>query len=259
MKGFVVKTFVLKLVAPFILGGALFGYLDVYRKGWAAATYGGADPWAPFFTALGGVTAPFALALLVAGLVKFFTRRFSFLNVWLTVFLTAVAILGFSSFTVARYKRANAETTQADVMQSCRVSADFSNKASTNEIDSTEKYSGKTWRRIDIYENGFSSLDCYLVAPSGMFGAMSPVDILLAWAAQEGLEQEGIFAIETPYPHSRMVSSKVVEGREVVFEHRIFLFQDSFVLAATASDRVNFPSDQNRNFLASLKVTTGNP
>lgn len=259
MKGSAVKPFVLKLLVPFILGGALFGYLSVYREGWAAVTYGGTDPWAIFFTALGGVAAPFVLALLIAGLVKFFARDSSFLNVWLIVFVIAAAILGFSSFTVARYERANAETAQADVMQSCRVSADFSNKATTNEIDTAEKYSGRTWRRIEIYENGFSSLDCYLVTPSDMLGSMSPVDILLAWAAQEGLEQEGIFAIETPYPYSRMVSSKVVEGREVVFEHRIFLFQDSFVLAATASDRINFPSDQNRNFLASLKVTAGNP
>lgn len=253
------KPLVLKLVMPFVLGGALFGYLNVYREGWSAVTYGGADPWALFFTALGGVTAPFALALLVGGLVKLFARSTSFLNVWLTVFLIAVAILGFSSFTVARYERTNAETTRANVMQDCRVSADFSNNATMNEIDTSAKYRGKTWRIAEIYEDGFSSLDCYLVAPSEMLGTMSPVDILLAWATQEGLEQEGIFAVETPYPHSKMISSKVVDGREVVFEHRIFLFPDSFVLAATASDRANFPSEQNRNFLASLAVTTGNP
>jgi hypothetical protein len=54
-----------------------------------------------------------------------------------------------------------------------------------------------------------------------------------------------------------MLSRKMVDGREVAFEHRIFLFREAFVLTVTASDPLNFPSERNSAFTASIKVVPG--
>lgn len=103
------KPFFLKFLLPFLLAGTFFGWLIVHRQGWDAATYGGADPLGLVFEAMGGAFAPTAVALLVAGPVKLFKRDANFSNTWLTVFLIAFAVFAVSSFTVARYERANAE------------------------------------------------------------------------------------------------------------------------------------------------------
>lgn len=251
------KNFILKFLLPFFFSGAFFSWLIVYRQGWDAATYGGADPWGLVFEAMGGAFAPTAVALLVAGAVKLFKRDASFLNTWLTVFLIAFAVFAVSNFTVARSERGDALSMRSGAMRNCPISADFTPQARTVEIDETEEFQGRAWRTIDVYADGFSSLDCYLVTPSEMLGDMTHIDVLLAWAAQEGLEQEGIFAVDTPFPHSRMLSRKVVEGREVAFEHRIFLFREAFVLTATAGDPATFPSERNRAFTASITVVAG--
>lgn len=250
-------NFALKFLLPFFFSGAFFGWLIVYRKGWDAATYGGADPWGLFFEAMGGAFAPTAVALMVASPVKLFKRDASFLNTWLAVFLIAFAVFAVSNFTVARYEHGDALSLPSGAMRDCPITADFTPQARTEEIDATEEFKGRAWRTFDVYPEGFSSLDCYLVTPSEMLGDMTHIDILLAWAAQEGLEQEGIFAVHTPYPHSLMLSRKVVEGREVAFEHRIFLFREAFVLTATAGDPATFPSERNRAFTASITVLAG--
>lgn len=251
------KPFLLKFLLPFLAAAGFFSWLIVYRQGWDAATYGGADPWGLFFGAMGRAFAPTAVALLVAGPVKLFKRDASFSNTWLTVFLVAFAIFAVPNFTVARYERGEALSLQSNAMRDCPISADFTPQARTVEIDPAREHPGRAWRTIDVYSDGFSSLDCYLVAPAEMLGNMTHIDILLAWAAQEGLEQEGIFAVDTPYPHSRMLSRKVVEGREVAFENRIFLFREAFVLTTTAGDPANFPGERNRSFTASISVLPG--
>lgn len=251
------KHFILKFLLPVLVAGGYFGWLVVYRGDWDAATYFGSDPWGLFFVAMGEAFVPTAVALLAAVPVKLFKRDASVLNTWLTVFLIAFSVFAVSGFTVARYERESALSLKSNAIIDCPITAEFSQQATTVEIDAGEQYRGRAWRTSDVFSDGFSSLDCYLIAPAAMLGDMSHIDFLEAWAAQEGLEQEGIFAVDTPYPHSKMLSRKMVDGREVAFEHRIFLFREAFVLTVTASDPLNFPSERNSAFTASIKVVPG--
>jgi hypothetical protein len=139
-------------------------------------------------------------------------------------------------------------------MRDCPVTAWFTPQARTVEISGVGEHQGRAWRTTDIHSDGFSVLDCYLIPPSQIFGNMSHIDILLTWANQEDLAQEGIFAVRAPYPHSRMLSRKTIEGREVSYEHRLFLFREAFVLTATSGDSANFPSARNRTFTESISV-----
>ena len=248
------KVFIIKFLVPFLVASALFGWVIAYRKGWDAATYGGADHWGLYFEALGMTAVPTAIALLVAGLTKLFKRDASFLVTWLQVFLIAFAIFALSSLTVARHERSDARSILTTVLAQCPAIADFSSEAEAIEIDTAERSSGKAWRIIDSHDDGLSSLDCFLVPPSEIFGNLTHLEILEGWAAQEGLEQEGIFAVESPHPHSKMLSRKMVDGRDVMFEHRIFLFPNSFALAVTAAESSRFPTKRNCELIASLQV-----
>lgn len=181
-----------------------------------------------------------------------------FLNVWLTTFLIASVIFAVSFYTAAHYQRANAQS-QSPGIKGCPVSGLFSASATTSPIDVPDPYRGRAWRTIDVYVDGFSSLDCYLVPPTEMLPNMSHIDILLAWANQEDLEQEGIWAVDSPHRHSKMLSKKNIDGRKVIFEHRIFLFEQAFILVTSAADQASFPTEQNQAFLASLALAEDSP
>lgn len=248
------QRLLVKIMLPIIMAGSLFACLNFYRDGWNAVSYDGADPWSVIFLTLGNLTVPLLLAVLAAGLAKLLKRDANLWNVWLIAFGSAVPIFAVLYLVTASHGQSHAPDADSDQMRDCPIIADFSSEATTVEIDVEKQYIGKAWRRIDIYETGFSSLDCYLVSPDEMLPGMSQVDVLLAWAEQEGLEQEGVYAVDPPYPHSKMISSRFTDGREVVFEHRIFLFPDSIVLASTSADRRDYPTLQNERFVASLDL-----
>lgn len=252
------KAIILKFLTPLLLCGAVFTGLHIYRDGWSSSTSAGADIWGLLFYGLGTAAVPFLVALVVAATAALIRRSVNFLNVWLTTFLIASAIFSISFYTVAHYQRANAQGQPLGI-KGCPVSGLFSANATTTPIDIPDPYRGKAWRTIDVYADGFSSLDCYLVSPAEMLPNMSHIDILLAWANQEGLEQEGIWAVDSPHPHSKMRSKKTIDGREVILEHRIFLFEQAFALVTSAADQASFPTEQNQAFLASIALTGDSP
>lgn len=171
-------------------------------------------------------------------------------------FTLTIAAITFTFFASTRYDFANAQSVSAGNVDGCPISGQFSIGAITSPIDNMgPQYEGRAWRTRDIHTDGFSRIDCYLIPPNDALAGLSHIDILLAWAEQEGLEQDGIWAVDTPYPHSRMRSRKVVGGREIMFEHRLFLFPNSFVLAVAAADFSGFPSAQNIAFLTGLRLT----
>ncbi len=253
------KMIMLKFVLPLVLGGATFNGLHIYRDSWNGSISEGPDIWGPLFFGFGAASVPFFVALVVATTAALIKRNVNFLNVWLTTFLIVSAIFSVSFYTAAHYQHANAQGQPSGIIEGCPVSGLFSANATTTPIDVQDPYRGKAWRTIDVYGEGFSSLDCYLVPPAEMLPNMSHIDVLLAWANQEGLEQEGIWAVDSPHPHSKMRSRKAIDGREVIFEHRIFLFEDSFVLVTSAADQTSFPTEQNQAFLASLTLTGKGP
>lgn len=169
-------------------------------------------------------------------------------------FLIAAAVFFVLFCEPAYHQGANAQGYPAIPVEGCPVSGLFSANAITIPIDLQAPYRGKAWRTTDVYDDGFSRSDCYLLSPAEILPNMSHIDILLAWANQEGLEQDGIFAVDYPHPHSKMLARKYIDGREIIIEHRLFLFEDSFALVTTAADQANFPTPRNQAFLDSLEV-----
>jgi hypothetical protein len=157
----------IKFLMPVLLATSFFGWLIVYRRGWDAATYGGADVWGLFFEAMGGAFAPTAVALLVAGLVKLFKRDANFFTTWLTVFLIAFVILAVSSFTVARYERASAQEAlspelidilKASHAETCQVV--IRNQSQSQGLGMTEAEIGAHCRCVgDAYFASFAQQD----------------------------------------------------------------------------------------------------
>jgi hypothetical protein len=247
----------LKFLLPLLLACGGFAWLDVYRYGWDTASDGGADPWAIMFTAMGGAAIPALIAIVISTLMKIIRRATSFSNVWVASFLPIFAIVFALNLIAHQSVRANNIADNSNFENDCPLKGAFSDAAVISKLQTAKELTGKAWRIVEIYPDGYSSLDCYMIRPIDMFGNMSEMDILIWWATQEGLDQEGIFSVDTPYPHSRMLSTKSVAGRAVELEHRLFLFPDAFVLTVTAGDPQDFPNERNKAFSDSLSVNLG--
>jgi hypothetical protein len=144
-------SFLLKFLIPLILAVSFFAWQIVDRDGWDAATFEGGDPWAPVFGGLGGASVPMAIALLIAGITRIFSRETSFLNAWLVIFLIAFTIVAITSLTAARKENAHSQEVLSPVIIDVLKSSHLEICRPTIEIQSRDQGFSLSEKKIELF------------------------------------------------------------------------------------------------------------
>jgi hypothetical protein len=217
---------------------------------WVLSEPYGITFWDKFFDNLGRVSLPLVIGALCSliGARKNYLTRFS---IW--------TLLAGTVFMIANRIATSAED-KIKEYPTCPISALFGAQPKVQNIDLPGANVGVVaWKVTELYSDGFSSLECYIAEPKKLFGDASFISVLESIARQNRETQDGIFADNSISPHSKMNSSKSIDGRDVYIERHLFKFENAVVIASTASETRAFPTKSNLSFIQSLKLTVVEP